>query len=200
MTVRENAPGSDHFLADSGERHPFHAEPNRVHLLTNVLAFYTICPIKMARQSTPPFWSWGGRLAVARAANRHTRRQACHTADARSTTAAIPATSRSAPCPVCPRSEPVASFRRCATRSRISANRHFRVVHFTVQTNHVHLLVESGRGIDRCSSGAWFGGRREPIEKPPGSAPVARPRTWLLRVGWRRSGPIGIDDSPASAR
>lgn len=139
----------------------------------------------------------------------------------------------------------------------------FRVVHYSFQSNHVHLLVEadgtralsrgmqgigirlakrinralgrrgrvfadryhsralrtprevrsglryvllngrkhgvSGSGLDPCSSGAWFGGWRESLETPHGSAPVARPQTWLLCVGWRRSGTIGIDDAPARA-
>lgn len=56
-----------------------------------------------------------------------------------------------------------------------------------------------GRGIDPCSSGAWFGGWQEGGQAPPGAVPVARSRTWLLTVGWRRSGPIGIDDSPAGS-
>ena len=55
-----------------------------------------------------------------------------------------------------------------------------------------------GRGIDPCSSGAWFGGWRERIEPSRELAPVARPRTWLLRVGWRRTGPIGVDEAPAA--
>jgi len=138
----------------------------------------------------------------------------------------------------------------------------FRVVHYSVQANHVHLLVEAegtralgrgmqglgirlakainrrlgrrgrvwaeryhgralrtprevrhglvyvllngrkhgviGRGIDPCSSGAWFGGWREGVEPSPEPAPVARPRTWLLSVGWRRTGPIGVDEAPAA--
>jgi REP element-mobilizing transposase RayT len=140
----------------------------------------------------------------------------------------------------------------------------FRVVHFSVQGNHVHLLVEvkgtwalargmqglgirlakainqrlgrtgrvwaeryhgrplrtprevrhglvcvllngrkhgvHGGGIDPCSSGAWFGGWRETIKVPRGPVPVARPRTWLLHVGWRRSGGIGLDEAPVGAR
>jgi REP-associated tyrosine transposase len=102
----------------------------------------------------------------------------------------------------------------------------FRVVHLSVQANHVHLLVEAegtqalgrgmqglgirlakainrkhgaiGRGIDPCSSGAWFGGWRDGVEPSLEPAPVARPQTWLLRVGWRRSGPIGVDEAPAA--
>jgi hypothetical protein len=52
----------------------------------------------------------------------------------------------------------------------------------------------SGPGIDPCSSGAWFGGWRHCVEKPEAAAPVAAPRTWLLTVGWRRSGPISLDN------
>jgi len=138
----------------------------------------------------------------------------------------------------------------------------FRIAHFSVQTNHVHLLVEAnesralqrgmqglgirlakainrvlgrhgkiwsdryhcralrtprevrngliyvllngrkhhvtGRGIDPCSSGSWFGGWKQRVEAAHGPVPVREPRTWLLRVGWRRSGPIRFDDAPAS--
>jgi hypothetical protein len=139
----------------------------------------------------------------------------------------------------------------------------FRIVHFSVQTNHVHLLVEaeevralgrgiqglgirvakainqrlgrkgrvwadryhgralrtprevrqalvyvllngrkhgvSGRGVDPCSSGIWFCGWRQASEAPRDSGPVARPRTWLLWVGWRRGGLIDINEAPAKA-
>src|SRR5262245_27721674 len=50
-------------------------------------------------------------------------------------------------------------------------------------------------GVDPWSSGPWFDGWRQ------GSVlldlgPVARAKTWLLRVGWRRHGLIGIQESP----
>jgi hypothetical protein len=54
----------------------------------------------------------------------------------------------------------------------------------------------SGHGIDPCSSGYWFAGWRRRAEPPSGPAPVARPRTWLLSVGWRRSGRIDLDTRP----
>jgi hypothetical protein len=56
-------------------------------------------------------------------------------------------------------------------------------------------------GIDRCSSGRWFDGW-EPAPPPPPDPPAVLPaRTWLLRVGWRRWGPIGMaDDDLAPAR
>lgn len=51
------------------------------------------------------------------------------------------------------------------------------------------------RWVDPCSSAPWFDGWRGPIVLPPTDAPspatgppVASPRTWLLRVGWRRHG------------
>jgi REP element-mobilizing transposase RayT len=138
----------------------------------------------------------------------------------------------------------------------------FRVVHFSVQADHVHLLVEArdkaalslgmrgltirlaraanrargrrgavwadryharalrtprevrhalvyilmnykkhrpgARGIDPYSSGRWFDGWRAHLALPPAGvpAPVAVPRTWLARDGWRRYGLIGLDERP----
>jgi REP element-mobilizing transposase RayT len=37
--------------------------------------------------------------------------------------------------------------------------------------------------------------RRTLLEAPP----VTRPRTWLARVGWRRYGPLRLDEAPAAA-
>lgn len=138
------------------------------------------------------------------------------------------------------------------------SKRTFRLAHFSVQTNHVHLLVEAEgplalrrgmqglgvrlakavnqllgrrgavwaehyharalrsprevrralvyvlhngrkhgariRGIDPCSSGAWFDGWKASATRPSGLVPVARARTWLLAVGWRRGGLIGIEE------
>ena len=44
--------------------------------------------------------------------------------------------------------------------------------------------------LDRCSSGAWFDGwAAGPLPRPlDAGAPVARARTWLLTIGWRRRG------------
>ncbi len=47
--------------------------------------------------------------------------------------------------------------------------------------------------IDPYSSGPWFDGWEEPIElpaEPRESWPVAQPRTWLGREGWKRHGLI----------
>jgi REP element-mobilizing transposase RayT len=59
--------------------------------------------------------------------------------------------------------------------------------------------------IDPASSGRWFDGwRRGRVVRdraatamPP---PVARPRTWLLRTGWRRHGLLDPADVPGRAR
>ena len=40
--------------------------------------------------------------------------------------------------------------------------------------------------VDRCSSGAWFNGWNRPIGKPNEDAPTSAPKTWLLRIGWRK--------------
>jgi hypothetical protein len=52
--------------------------------------------------------------------------------------------------------------------------------------------------IDPASSGRWFGGwRTRPAagaaQDPPA---VALARTWLLRIGWRRAGPIEPSEVP----
>lgn len=150
-----------------------------------------------------------------------------------------------------------------------STERHgMRLVHFSVQTNHLHLVVEArdgvalsrgmqglsvriarglnrlwsraGRvladrfhsrilrtprevryalgyvlnnarkhglrvsGIDPCSSGSAFDGWRDRRRPAGRSEPTQRAitcvaRSWLLTIGWRRHGRIGIDDVPGSS-
>lgn len=57
-------------------------------------------------------------------------------------------------------------------------------------------------GIDPFSSGihfdGWAGVRGRGHRSTDDSAsPVAPPRSWLMVVGWRRHGPIRVDESPA---
>jgi hypothetical protein len=136
----------------------------------------------------------------------------------------------------------------------------FRIVHFTVQSNHIHFLVEAehrdkltrgmqglairlakainraagrrgrvwndryharalrprevrnaliyvlanrrkhgGRviGSDACSSGKWFSAWRAVRGVGLDHMSVAPPQTWLLRIGWRRCGPVEVTDAPA---
>jgi hypothetical protein len=45
--------------------------------------------------------------------------------------------------------------------------------------------------VDPASSGRWFDGWRRPVREagpPPPVRPVATPRSWLLAIGWKRSG------------
>jgi putative transposase len=56
--------------------------------------------------------------------------------------------------------------------------------------------------VDPFSSGAWFRGWDAPIrvsvvisDLVKLEAPTRPPRTWLLRVGWRRAGPLSYDES-----
>jgi hypothetical protein len=55
--------------------------------------------------------------------------------------------------------------------------------------------------LDIASSGAWFDGwkRPPPIAEPIGASPVARPRYWLLREGWRRRGLVDPAEVPGAA-
>ena len=65
--------------------------------------------------------------------------------------------------------------------------------------------------VDACSSAPWFAGFARPSELVFGARsarwaweqasngdepPVAAPRTWLLRIGWKRAGPFDTDDVP----
>lgn len=150
-----------------------------------------------------------------------------------------------------------------AVRSAFSASSRpdFRIIEFSVQTDHVHLIAEAeharalssgvrglvirlartvnrtlgrrgrvwgdryharalttpravrhalvyvlmnfrkhqrvGTEIDPCSSAPWFAGWRAPRAAPRNeSTPVAKARTWLARIGWRRHGLISMDERP----
>ena len=50
-------------------------------------------------------------------------------------------------------------------------------------------------GVDPYSTGPWFDGWRQGIVLE-GQGPVVEATTWLLRVGWRRHGLLGIQESP----
>jgi REP-associated tyrosine transposase len=51
-------------------------------------------------------------------------------------------------------------------------------------------------GIDPRSSAQWFVEWRDPVSCPRRRSPLASPRTWLLRIGWKRSGRITFADGP----
>jgi hypothetical protein len=53
--------------------------------------------------------------------------------------------------------------------------------------------------IDPASSGRWFMGWRGCMATAHDPAAVAEPRTWLLRVGWRRAGLIDPAKTPGKA-
>ena len=60
-----------------------------------------------------------------------------------------------------------------------------------------HGLIRAGAEPDRCSSGHWFDGWRNPRGGTPpktmaGWPPVASARTWLLSLGWRRLGLLAL--------
>jgi putative transposase len=53
-------------------------------------------------------------------------------------------------------------------------------------------------GIDPYSSGRWFDGWKRKLAVAARD-PGATARTWLLRVGWRRHGLIGLEEMPRAA-
>ena len=223
-----------------------------------------MCSIKMARpirQLELPLRSWGGRRNGAgrkpgpgRPCVAHRRRP---THDPRRP---VHVTLRAAAGIRCLRVDRVFSRVRDAIAS--ASHDGFRVVHFSVQADHVHLLVESdasagpsrsvqglairvaravnralgrrgrvwgdryharvlatprevrnalvyvlnnwrkhvprARGLDPRSSAAWFQGWSSGTVESSPPSPVARARTWLALVGWRRHGAIDVDERPRS--
>src|SRR5262249_53190826 len=65
-----------------------------------------------------------------------------------------------------------------------------------VLQNHVHHR-RSRYLVDECSSARWFRGWVSPLPPPDTPSPVAEPRTWLGRTGWRKHGPVGFDEGPS---
>ena len=57
--------------------------------------------------------------------------------------------------------------------------------------------TEATRGIDPCSSARWFSGWAESTEPTELASPVAAPRTWLLRTGWKRAGLVARHERPS---
>jgi REP element-mobilizing transposase RayT len=57
--------------------------------------------------------------------------------------------------------------------------------------------------LDGASSARWFDGWRPEVAsrlpETPAAREVARPRTWLLRVGWRRHGLVDPAEVPGAA-
>ncbi len=70
---------------------------------------------------------------------------------------------------------------------------------------HGERLDPSYNGIDPFSS-AWYfdgwshDGWRRGLDPPRGEPCVAPAESWLMTVGWRRHGTIGIDEVPRAAR
>jgi REP element-mobilizing transposase RayT len=64
-------------------------------------------------------------------------------------------------------------------------------------------LLRASSSLDPASSARWFDGwRSDPASRTPEAAApreVARPRTWLLSVGWRRHGLVDPGEVPAGS-
>jgi len=87
-------------------------------------------------------------------------------------------------------------WERRGTARVLSTPREVRHALVYVLQNAKHHGVHAGQG-DPCSSGPWFTGwlDQRPLQEP---GPFARARTWLLRVGWRRTwGGLSILCAPA---
>jgi hypothetical protein len=85
----------------------------------------------------------------------------------------------------------------------------FRVVEYSAQSNHLHLLVEAqderalGRGPtpDPFSSAGCFAGwsRKNGRKLEPVSRFLPLARTWLLALGWRRHGLLDPRELPRAS-
>jgi hypothetical protein len=78
-----------------------------------------------------------------------------------------------------------------------------RALIYVLHNHRRHTVAPGGAsGFDPLSTAPYFDGFapdivRPPPTAPPGALPVARPRTWLLRIGWQRHGLLGACDIPA---
>jgi REP element-mobilizing transposase RayT len=78
-----------------------------------------------------------------------------------------------------------------------------------------HASRPVARGVDPCSSGAWFhgwrafgaqrgppplAGRAWPLGKDDEQVPVSEPRTWLVRKGFLKAGRVRLDEAPRPER
>jgi hypothetical protein len=61
-----------------------------------------------------------------------------------------------------------------------------RAIAYVLLNHRKHL--GAGEGVDPRSSGGSFDGWQDLPDRPASYGPVARPRTWLAAVGWRKAG------------
>ena len=63
-----------------------------------------------------------------------------------------------------------------------------RVIHYVLKNRQHHFPGRAAR-FDPYSSAAWFDGWTSPPARPIDDEALVRPpRSWLLRIGWRRHG------------
>ncbi len=87
-------------------------------------------------------------------------------------------------------------------RRDLTSPREVRNVLVYVLANHLkHGEVDVGL-LDPCSSGPWFTGWVDPLERPPDASPVVAATTWVLRGGWitRGGGRIRLGEVPRALR
>jgi hypothetical protein len=66
--------------------------------------------------------------------------------------------------------------------------------------NNFRKHVGGARGLYPRSSARWFDGWRGGLVEIADRLPVAKARTWLARVGWRRRGLIDVGECPRPRR
>jgi hypothetical protein len=71
---------------------------------------------------------------------------------------------------------------------------------FVYVLNNFRKHIRGARGLDPRSSARWFDGWRRAVGPASEPRPIADPRTWLARIGWRRRGLIDVEECPRSVR
>jgi REP element-mobilizing transposase RayT len=62
------------------------------------------------------------------------------------------------------------------------------------------LGLRVSAAVDPASSGRWFAGWRRPVAAASDPPAIAQPRSWLLRIGWRRHGLVSAVETPGPQR
>ena len=73
---------------------------------------------------------------------------------------------------------------------------HNTLTYVLCNTHKHHITPTVSKWLDPFSSASSFPGWETGGEREPAAQSTALPRTWLLRIGWRRAGTLHPDHTP----